>query len=297
MEKHEQKSAMVVPVILRPCDWKDFPFGKLQGLPQNVTPITKWKNEDEAFLDVVEGIKKLLTPLTVKTEDTSSKFIHFQQDTVLVKLPRGYVVIHDIEFNEDSGWAVTAHHYHYDYDLYGGTHFHESYQRTWETLDGKYYQCLKLGIPKGDWNYALDFLSLMVEIRTRDKATNLEDLIELESTDDHLTYHKKGTKILTPTTPQSFKKDNKTGDLRDIIAELELSPWKNYELETLHKEFESLRRTAHLTSYDLLQPDHPALQYVKEIAEDYKRSFDLDNLKKWTERLSDALYDVIKYVR
>jgi hypothetical protein len=32
MARHEAKEARVIPVILRPVDWQDAPFGKLQAL-------------------------------------------------------------------------------------------------------------------------------------------------------------------------------------------------------------------------------------------------------------------------
>ena len=32
MERHEAGDAAVIPIILRPCDWKSAPFGKLQGV-------------------------------------------------------------------------------------------------------------------------------------------------------------------------------------------------------------------------------------------------------------------------
>lgn len=51
MERHQNKAARVIPVILRPVDWKGAPFGKLQSLPKDAKPITSWTNRDEAFLD------------------------------------------------------------------------------------------------------------------------------------------------------------------------------------------------------------------------------------------------------
>jgi tetratricopeptide (TPR) repeat protein len=56
MERHESEEACVIPVILRPCPWKKAPFGKLQGLPKDGKPVTKWRNRDEAFLNVAIGI-------------------------------------------------------------------------------------------------------------------------------------------------------------------------------------------------------------------------------------------------
>lgn len=58
IERHEQNQARVIPVILRPVHWQDERFSKLQALPTNAIPITSWNNRDEAFLDVVNGIRR-----------------------------------------------------------------------------------------------------------------------------------------------------------------------------------------------------------------------------------------------
>jgi hypothetical protein len=57
MERHEAGEARVIPVILRPCDWHSARFGKLQALPTDGKPITKWDNRDEAFTVVAKGIR------------------------------------------------------------------------------------------------------------------------------------------------------------------------------------------------------------------------------------------------
>jgi hypothetical protein len=60
LERHQSGDARVIPVILRPCDWHDLPFGKLLATPKDGRPITKWANVDEAFQDVVTAIKGAL---------------------------------------------------------------------------------------------------------------------------------------------------------------------------------------------------------------------------------------------
>jgi TIR domain len=60
MERHDRGAAVVIPVILRPCDWHDTPFGKLLATPKDGRPITQWPSPDEAFLDVVRAIKSAL---------------------------------------------------------------------------------------------------------------------------------------------------------------------------------------------------------------------------------------------
>jgi hypothetical protein len=61
MERHEAGEACVIPVILRKCMWSSAPFGKLQALPKNATPVTDtstWPTKDDAFTNIAEGIKK-----------------------------------------------------------------------------------------------------------------------------------------------------------------------------------------------------------------------------------------------
>src|SRR5262245_59443386 len=54
--RHERGEARVVPIILRPVLWREAPFGKLQALPREAKPLSRWTNKDEGFLDVAEGI-------------------------------------------------------------------------------------------------------------------------------------------------------------------------------------------------------------------------------------------------
>jgi TIR domain len=63
LKRHERGKAKVIPIILRPCLWKNAPFGKLLALPEDSRPITKWRNRDEAALSVAEGIKKVVREL------------------------------------------------------------------------------------------------------------------------------------------------------------------------------------------------------------------------------------------
>lgn len=64
IERHENHTARVIPVILRACDWTGALFGKLQALPRDGIPITSWGNKDEALTDVAKGIRKVATELS-----------------------------------------------------------------------------------------------------------------------------------------------------------------------------------------------------------------------------------------
>jgi hypothetical protein len=68
VERHQAKTATVVPIILRPVDWEGAVFSKLRVLPDNHTPITSWTNRDEALLNVAQGIRKVIEKLMVPQE-------------------------------------------------------------------------------------------------------------------------------------------------------------------------------------------------------------------------------------
>jgi len=57
IERHNAGEAVVIPVILRPCDWAGAPFSKLQALPKNAQPVSRWPDEDEAYLNIAEGVR------------------------------------------------------------------------------------------------------------------------------------------------------------------------------------------------------------------------------------------------
>lgn len=57
MQRHEEKSAVVIPIKLRPCDTKNTAFMDLQGLPKDFKPVITWEHQDEAFTDIAKNIR------------------------------------------------------------------------------------------------------------------------------------------------------------------------------------------------------------------------------------------------
>lgn len=73
IEKHEDGSAIVIPVILHPCDWHSAPFGHLKATPTDGKPVSMYANQQEAFAiiakDLREAIKSVpMSELTPKVE-------------------------------------------------------------------------------------------------------------------------------------------------------------------------------------------------------------------------------------
>jgi hypothetical protein len=58
LERHAAGEAIVIPVILRPCDWHGTPFGDLNATPPDGKAITQWPNTDEAFLHVAKAVRQ-----------------------------------------------------------------------------------------------------------------------------------------------------------------------------------------------------------------------------------------------
>lgn len=67
MERHVRGEAVVIPIILRPVYFKGSPFSKLQALPMDAKPVKSWLNQDEAFFNVAEGIRKEVERLSRTT--------------------------------------------------------------------------------------------------------------------------------------------------------------------------------------------------------------------------------------
>ena len=63
MERHETGEAIVIPIIIRECDWTGAPFSKLQALPKDAKPVKSWNDRDQAWADVVRGIRKAIEGL------------------------------------------------------------------------------------------------------------------------------------------------------------------------------------------------------------------------------------------
>jgi hypothetical protein len=73
IERHHAGEAFVVPIILRHVTWDGLPFADLQVLPSEGKPVcsSDWTTKDEAFYDVVQGIRLVVeTLLAIKTKSS-----------------------------------------------------------------------------------------------------------------------------------------------------------------------------------------------------------------------------------
>ncbi len=73
LERHEKGEIHLVPIILRPSDWKDEKFAELQSLPTDAKPVVKWELEDDALHDITKHLKILIKTIETARASTEQK--------------------------------------------------------------------------------------------------------------------------------------------------------------------------------------------------------------------------------
>jgi tetratricopeptide (TPR) repeat protein len=66
LERHEKKEARVIPIILRPIDWKKAKFNKLQFLPRDEKPVTQWQDPEESLFRIAKEISSVIDNLVAR---------------------------------------------------------------------------------------------------------------------------------------------------------------------------------------------------------------------------------------
>ena len=107
LEMHKLEKAVVIPVILHPCDWHSSSFGKLTATPTDGKPVSKHPNQHDAFLDVTKAIRKVAPRFNNSGSNNSESSVHnasahksYQENIVTRELPRSSNLRVKKEFND-----------------------------------------------------------------------------------------------------------------------------------------------------------------------------------------------------
>ena len=92
LERRKKDAIRIVPIIIRPTDWEASHLGQLQALPTGGRPVASWSNRDEAWLDVVKGLRRLLNEI---------EHIHLD-GSILVPVPAGVYPIGAVDLGSAS---------------------------------------------------------------------------------------------------------------------------------------------------------------------------------------------------
>ncbi len=91
LERHDCGDAIVIPVILRPCDWQNAPFGKLMAVPTDGKPVTKHASLDDGFLEVAQAVRQAAESCIDSIPQTSSGAVAHSKATTIPTNPQaGY---------------------------------------------------------------------------------------------------------------------------------------------------------------------------------------------------------------
>lgn len=76
IERHSEKLAIVLPILIRPCDWTILKKPGVIPLPYNEVPISLWENQDEAFERIAQNLRNLIPHLEdILTGKTIENFL------------------------------------------------------------------------------------------------------------------------------------------------------------------------------------------------------------------------------
>jgi hypothetical protein len=83
LERHRKGEAIVIPVILRACDWHPAPFGSLKAVPLDGKPIKQWADIDDALLQVAKAVREAAGRLGGKAAAHSAQTVSAPVATVM----------------------------------------------------------------------------------------------------------------------------------------------------------------------------------------------------------------------
>lgn len=70
LERGRAKEAKVIPIIISECDWENSPVSEFQIQPPNRKAIESWEKRNEAFKDVVKGIRQTIAEIQPRLESS-----------------------------------------------------------------------------------------------------------------------------------------------------------------------------------------------------------------------------------
>ena len=102
LERHAAGGMIVVPIIIEPCDWQRSPLGRLLALPKDGRPVSLWKNENEAFANVIAGLRRLLERRTEQVQDNKPDAGAAATAAPAIRVQRDFDEIDRSDFRDES---------------------------------------------------------------------------------------------------------------------------------------------------------------------------------------------------
>lgn len=88
IQRRKANKAIIIPIIIRECDWGKIPFGdhetlsNYQVLPQNKKAVKSWYNQDKAFTEIVQSIRQAVHNLREYAEELKTDPTHIKPKSI-----------------------------------------------------------------------------------------------------------------------------------------------------------------------------------------------------------------------
>ncbi|HVB24878.1 MAG TPA: toll/interleukin-1 receptor domain-containing protein [Ktedonobacteraceae bacterium] len=119
VNKRQTKEAIIIPVLVRSCDWKEVKFGEheklsdYEVLPQNRKPVTRWPNRDDAFTEIALAVRQAVTNLREYAEERRMGIVNPKPKSIYPRSntarPQHISLLEDLQPNpvHKTGMSVT----------------------------------------------------------------------------------------------------------------------------------------------------------------------------------------------
>ena len=61
LDRLKRGEVKVIPILAKPCLWQESRFSEIQIIPRDAKPMTSWASSDDAYVDVANEIRKLVS--------------------------------------------------------------------------------------------------------------------------------------------------------------------------------------------------------------------------------------------
>jgi Protein of unknown function (DUF1566)/TIR domain len=98
IERCDNNECVLIPVIVDFCKWQHLYFAKYNALPNKGRPVTSWARRNEAWLNIVDGIERIIE--SSKLEDSVER--------IVIQEPKPVIIPSNLKTNED--WHIIDHY-------------------------------------------------------------------------------------------------------------------------------------------------------------------------------------------
>lgn len=107
VEMHQAGKLTIVPIIIEPCDWLNTPFSSFKALPMDGKAVSTWENNNTAFLNITQSLRKLLERPSRTAETRITRSGSAELSTRNYRIKKDFDSIEVLEFKEKSFKELT----------------------------------------------------------------------------------------------------------------------------------------------------------------------------------------------